>query len=94
MYALSNYDPFSGAFVLSRGIVGSTGDTLKVASPLYKQTFDLASGQTSEEALDDGARSFVADIESPSAHQATPAYETFGRLSFTRPYLRTHWTRL
>ena len=26
VYALSNYDPFSGAYVLSRGIVGSKGD--------------------------------------------------------------------
>ena len=41
-----------------------------------------------------GARSFIADIERPSPTQATPAYATFGRLGFTRPYLRTHWTRL
>jgi hypothetical protein len=40
-----------------------------------------------------GARSFMADIEAPSDEQATPAYESFGRLGFTRPYLRTHWTR-
>src|SRR5712671_2261743 len=44
VYAVSNYDPFSGAFVLSRGIVGSKGDAPKVASPLYKQTFDLRTG--------------------------------------------------
>lgn len=44
LYALSNRDPFSGAFVLSRGIVGSKGDTPKVASPVYKQTFDLRTG--------------------------------------------------
>jgi nitrite reductase (NADH) small subunit len=44
LYALSNYDPFSGAYVLSRGIVGSTGDTPKVASPVYKQSFDLRTG--------------------------------------------------
>ncbi len=43
--ALSNYDPFSQAFVLSRGIVGSKGDRLKVASPVYKQSFDLETGQ-------------------------------------------------
>ena len=43
-FALSNYDPFSKAFVLSRGIVGSRGDRLKVASPIYKQSFDLRSG--------------------------------------------------
>ena len=45
LFALSNYDPFSKAFVLSRGIVGSKGDRLKVASPVYKQSFDLRTGQ-------------------------------------------------
>ncbi|MGH8902751.1 MAG: nitrite reductase small subunit NirD [Egibacteraceae bacterium] len=45
LFALSNYDPFSKAFVLSRGIVGSKGDRLKVASPIYKQNFDLRTGQ-------------------------------------------------
>jgi uroporphyrinogen-III synthase len=42
--AISNYDPFSRAFVLSRGIVGTKGDVVKVASPVYKQTFDLRTG--------------------------------------------------
>jgi len=51
VYALSNYDPFSGAFVLSRGIVGSKGDISKVTSPVYKQAFDLRTG----ECLDDPA---------------------------------------
>ena len=45
LFALSNYDPFSGAYVLSRGIVGSKGDILKLASPVYKQSFDLRSGR-------------------------------------------------
>lgn len=45
LYALSNYDPFSKAYVLSRGIVGSKGGTPKVASPVYKQNFDLRTGQ-------------------------------------------------
>ena len=45
LYAISNYDPFSGAYVLSRGIVGSKGDVPKVASPIFKQSFDLRSGQ-------------------------------------------------
>jgi uroporphyrinogen-III synthase len=44
LYAISNYDPFSKAFVLSRGIVGSVGDVVKVASPVYKQAFDLRTG--------------------------------------------------
>ncbi|MBD0312196.1 MAG: nitrite reductase small subunit NirD, partial [Microcoleus sp. T3-bin5] len=45
VYAISNYDPFSKAFVLSRGLVGSRSGTLKVASPIYKQNFSLATGQ-------------------------------------------------
>ena len=42
VYALSNYDPFSGAFVLSRGIVGSTGDT-RLAGILVNRLGKLAS---------------------------------------------------
>ena len=51
VYALSNLDPFSDAYVLSRGIVGSKGEVPKVASPVYKQSFDLRTGQC----LDDAA---------------------------------------
>lgn len=53
VYAVGNYDPFSGAYVLSRGIVGSRGDTPTVASPMYKQAFDLRTGYC----LDDPAGS-------------------------------------
>ena len=42
--AIDNVDPFSGASVLSRGIVGSKGEVITVASPIYKQRFDLRSG--------------------------------------------------
>jgi uroporphyrinogen-III synthase len=49
LFAISNYDPFSRAFVLSRGIVGSKGDVIKVASPVYKQTFDLRTGECIED---------------------------------------------
>ena len=38
-----------------------------------------------------GARRFMADIEAPSEAMDTPAYEHFGRLGFSRPYVRTHW---
>ena len=51
VYALGNTDPFSGANVLSRGIVGSRGDVPTVASPMYKQVFDLRDGRC----LDDAA---------------------------------------
>ncbi|MBB5832872.1 nitrite reductase small subunit NirD [Brachybacterium aquaticum] len=42
--AVDNHDPYSGANVISRGIVGSRGDRPTVASPMYKQIFDLRSG--------------------------------------------------
>ena len=45
LYALSNFDPFSKAFVLSRGIVGDRRGVPKVASPVFKQNFDLRTGQ-------------------------------------------------
>ena len=44
LHALSNVDPFSNASVLSRGIVGDRRGRATVASPIYKQVFELASG--------------------------------------------------
>ena len=44
VYALSNIDPFSGAAVLSRGIVGDRKGVPVVASPMHKQHFDLRTG--------------------------------------------------
>ena len=43
-YAIDNRDPFTGAYVLSRGLVGSVAGRPFVASPLLKQRFDLATG--------------------------------------------------
>lgn len=47
--ALDNYDPFSQASVLARGIVGTLergGVTIDfVASPMHKQRFDLHTGR-------------------------------------------------
>ena len=51
LYAIGNRDPFSGAYVMSRGIVGSRGDVPTVASPMHKQVFDLRTGRC----LDDEA---------------------------------------
>ncbi|MGO9080273.1 MAG: nitrite reductase small subunit NirD [Streptosporangiaceae bacterium] len=44
LHAIGNQDPFTGAFVLSRGIAGSRGEIPTVASPLHKQVFDLRTG--------------------------------------------------
>lgn len=44
VYALGNWDPIGEANVMSRGIVGDLNGQLVVASPLYKQHFDLTTG--------------------------------------------------
>lgn len=44
VHAIGNIAPFSGAAVLSRGTVGDRGGVATVASPLYKQVFDLVIG--------------------------------------------------
>ncbi|MCX5412708.1 nitrite reductase small subunit NirD [Streptomyces sp. NBC_00059] len=43
-YAIDNRDPFTGAYVLSRGLIGSVAGRPFVASPLLKQRFDLETG--------------------------------------------------
>jgi nitrite reductase (NADH) small subunit len=61
VYAISNYDPFSKAHVLSRGIVGDRNGIPKVASPVYKQNFNLITG----ECLDDSSvkvATFLAQV--------------------------------
>jgi nitrite reductase (NADH) small subunit len=45
IYAIDNYDPFSKAYVLSRGLVGDRNGIPKVASPIYKQNFNLQTGE-------------------------------------------------
>jgi nitrite reductase (NADH) small subunit len=44
IYALGNYDPFCHANVLSRGMIGDIGGQPMVASPMYKQHFNLQTG--------------------------------------------------
>lgn len=58
LFAIDNFDPFSKANVLSRGLIGGTfiktelddgsvdeHEVIYVASPIYKQRFDLMTGQ-------------------------------------------------
>lgn len=47
-HAIDNIDPRSGASVLARGLVGTLGERVVVASPLYKNHFDLATGECLE----------------------------------------------
>ncbi|MBF7696151.1 nitrite reductase small subunit NirD [Acinetobacter rathckeae] len=62
VYALSNKDPFSQSFVMSRGIIGDIQGERVVASPIYKQHFSLVTGRC----LEDGQqrlKSFATKIE-------------------------------
>ncbi|HZP27830.1 MAG TPA: nitrite reductase small subunit NirD [Acidimicrobiia bacterium] len=43
--AIDNRDPCSGASVLSRGLVGEVDGAPTVASPMYKQRFELRTGR-------------------------------------------------
>ncbi|MEV0426094.1 nitrite reductase small subunit NirD [Micromonospora sp. NPDC049836] len=45
LYAVDNLDPVGGAYVMSRGIVGSRGGLPTLASPLHKQVYDLTTGR-------------------------------------------------
>ena len=44
IYAINNYDPFGKVHVLSRGMIGDIKGAPMVASPLYKQHFNLKTG--------------------------------------------------
>ncbi|MFF7729935.1 nitrite reductase (NAD(P)H) small subunit [Streptomyces sp. NPDC008001] len=50
-YAVGNRDPFSGAYVLARGALGSAGGRAYVTSPAAGRRFDLTDGRC----LDDAA---------------------------------------
>lgn len=44
VHAVDQRDPGTGAMVLARGLVGSHGGRVTVASPLHKQRYDLETG--------------------------------------------------
>jgi len=49
VFAINNYDPFGDAYVLSRGLIGDINGEAMVASPLYKQHFNLKTGDCLED---------------------------------------------
>ena len=61
-YGIDNIDPRSGASVLARGLVGSVGDRVVVASPLYKNHFDLRTGECLE-APEQSVRAHAVRVE-------------------------------
>jgi nitrite reductase (NADH) small subunit len=49
LFAVDNFDPFAEAFVISRGLVGEHAGVPTIASPIFKQRFDLRSGRCLDE---------------------------------------------
>jgi nitrite reductase (NADH) small subunit len=68
-FAIDNVDPKAQASVLSRGLVGSVGDRVVVASPLYKNHFDLRSGECLE-APEHSVRAHAVRVEDGRVHVA------------------------
>lgn len=62
VHAVSNLDPYSGAHVMSRGIVGTRGEVPTLASPMHKQVFDLRTGECLETHGADPAALRVWDV--------------------------------
>ncbi|MEO8060429.1 MAG: nitrite reductase small subunit NirD [Burkholderiales bacterium] len=68
-HAIDNVDPRSGASVLSRGLVGNLGEHVVVASPLYKNHFDLRTGACLE-APEHSVRAWSVRVEAGRVHVA------------------------
>jgi nitrite reductase (NADH) small subunit len=62
LFAIDNFDPNSQASVLSRGLVGNLGERIVVASPIYKQHFDLQTGECLE-ASENSVQAYPVRIE-------------------------------
>jgi NAD(P)H-dependent nitrite reductase small subunit len=62
VYALSNFDPFSQANIIARGITGHLQGFDVVASPMYKQHFVLQTGACLEDATV-SIKSYAVKIE-------------------------------
>ena len=61
LYAINKWGPIGFANVLSRGIVGDVNGRAVVASPLYKQHYDLLTGQCMED-KDVVVRTYPVDL--------------------------------
>ena len=68
-FAIDNVDPKSGASVLSRGLLGNLGDRLVVASPLFKNHFDLRTGECLE-SPEHSVRAHAVRVEAGHVHLA------------------------
>lgn len=53
VHAIANLDPYSGAQVIARGLVGTRGGIPTITSPMFKQVFDLRTGECLDAAGED-----------------------------------------
>jgi nitrite reductase (NADH) large subunit len=81
-FASQNMCPHRKAFVLSRGIVGDASGEPKVACPLHKKTFSLASGE-SLEAEEYRIRTFPVRVEQGEVQLQLPPEDVLDELLAT-----------
>lgn len=63
VHAVQQVDPFSGANVMSRGIVGTRGGEPTVAGPMYKQVYSIRTGECLDPVGYEPRPGFAADLE-------------------------------
>lgn len=81
-YACQQMCPHKKAFVLSRGILGSTGDMPKVACPLHKKNFSLQTGKCIS-GDDYSVRVFPVKVEADKVYLELPPAEVLDSLLAT-----------
>ncbi|MGW8566501.1 nitrite reductase small subunit NirD [Isoptericola sp. NPDC055881] len=62
--AVQQLDPYSGANVMARGLVGTRRGTPTVASPVYKQVFELHTGRCLDAAGKEPRAGLAGDLAS------------------------------
>lgn len=74
VYAVQQLDPYSRAHVMSRGIVGNRGEAPTVASPMYKQVFDLRTGECLDTVGEEARtlRTWDVEVRDGVVHLARP----------------------
>ncbi len=82
-YACQNMCPHKNAFVLSRGILGSSGSTPKVSCPLHKKPFSLQSGDCLS-GEDFSVKVFPVKVEGQSVFVQLPPKPQLNALLATR----------
>lgn len=81
-YATQNMCPHRKAFVLSRGMVGDSAGTPKVACPLHKKTFSLETGASLQDE-DYSIRTFPVRVEDGRVKLELPPVEVLDQLLAT-----------